>query len=81
MTKTLQGPQGIKLILDKSQVFPDDPGAGTPAMVELKKASSTYWCAINEGELLTHNEPVTLSSKQLQWLHELEDFVNDYLFR
>lgn len=68
-TKTLTGPGGIKLVLDKRQVNPDDPGAGTPAMVRLGEASATYWCAADIGELSGRDgQIVKVNSEQYEWL-------------
>ncbi|RDJ35021.1 MAG: hypothetical protein DWQ19_09305 [Crenarchaeota archaeon] len=62
--KTLHGPKGAILILDQAQVFPDDPGAGTPAMVKYRNNYSTYWCCINEGVC----DEVELPQEVMDWL-------------
>jgi hypothetical protein len=72
--------------LDKSQVFPDDPGAGTPAMVYLDTSkgrhSATYWCAIGEGEVENNHtgEMKQLTEKQLEWLEVLNSEIDNFLF-
>ena len=83
MYQKIKGPSGLVLILDSSQVFPHDPGNGTPAMVVLVKggqeiASSTYTCALNEGELLYHRGYNTyqLSDEELDWLDSMDPKVN-----
>ena len=63
--KTLRGPKGVRLILDQSQVFPDDPGNGTPAIVEYKKHTGTYWCCADTGDC--DGEP--LPDEVLDWLN------------
>jgi len=35
--QTLKGPEGLIIKLDSDQIFPDDPGQGTPAMVIQRK--------------------------------------------
>lgn len=77
-SKLLVGPGGLRLVLDTTQVFPDDPGAGTPAMVYLSKphASATFWCAVDTGEC----DDVRLSDTQCRWLQEQYDEVNDFLY-
>lgn len=50
MNKTVNGPNGVVLVLDRDKVVLDDPGADTPAMVYYKRGSATYWCACGEGE-------------------------------
>lgn len=47
----LDGPCGVRLVLDPSEVYPDDPGAGAPAMVYYRGGSATFWCAQGEGEV------------------------------
>jgi hypothetical protein len=65
--KTLRGPNGVKLILDSSQYFPNDPGNGTPALVEYKGGISTFECARNEGEV-DAGEMIQLPQSVLDWL-------------
>lgn len=85
-TKTLTGPGGLTVELDKDEVFPDDPGNGTPAMVVLRKGRHTYratfHCACNEGYLLADGpraEEIELTDSQVDWLHEHEEEVHDFL--
>jgi hypothetical protein len=77
--KNLIGPGGVRIELDPSQVFLDDPGAGTPAMVYLPfgRGSGTYWCACDTGEV--DGEPL-LTDRQVEWLNEQNTLVNDYLY-
>jgi len=76
MTKqTLIGPNGLRLVLDSAEIFPDDPGQGTPAMVYLRGESATYWCALNEGEV---DRQATNASQQA-WLEAQEDTVSAFL--
>lgn len=81
-TKTLRGPGGITLLLDRSEVFFNDPGAGTPAMVSVPKlfgrACATYTCAAQTGLLLdSRGNDVALSDAQVRWLNseEIENAV------
>jgi len=55
---------GCQLILDPSQVYPDDPSSGTPAMVRYKGHYGTYWCASDAGEV--DGFPIPLSA--MVWL-------------
>ena len=68
--------------LDRSQVFPDDPGNGTPAMVRWRGFSATYWCAVGEEEL--HNwitgEAKKLPASWVQWLGELDREITEFLY-
>lgn len=74
----------LYVVLDRSQVFPDDPGAGTPAMVEYRGAywgSATYWCAVGEGELdRGRHGMMALSDSALEWLESLEDEIEAFLY-
>lgn len=77
---TLYGPQGVKIVLDTDEIIPDDPGAGTPAMVILGEYSATYWYAIATGEVYTNNFDKTLSPRVLQWLEGKEKAVDRFLY-
>jgi hypothetical protein len=78
-TKTLNGPGGIRILLDASEIFPDDPGQGTPALVQLFGATGTYWCVSAEGELLEGGTTRRLTPEQCRWLNDQEDVVTDFL--
>lgn len=82
MKKTSIGPGGIRLELDRSQVYPDDPGQGTPAMVYSASGlnSSTFWCAMAEGTLDSDRGFTFLSEQQIDWLNEQEQTVDDFLY-
>jgi hypothetical protein len=72
----------LTVTLDRAQVFPDDPGEGTPIMVEWTgKAGATYNCAVNEGILSGYgnNEDKELTDKQLEWLDSLENKIEEFL--
>ena len=63
--KTLKGPQNTQLILDQAQVFPDDPGAGTPATVKYRNHYGSYWCCVGDEEC----DGVELPQEVLDWLN------------
>ena len=75
--KTIKGPGGIRIELDSAEIFPDDPGQGTPAMVYLGGYSATYWCAADTGELDCGEKQLSIT--QCNWLHEVEDEVNAFV--
>lgn len=75
--ETRFGPSGIRLELDHTQIFPDDPGAGTPALVIKGDYSATYHCALNEGELDCGG--YQLNDEEVQWLEEQESLVDEFL--
>lgn len=69
--KTLNGPGGIVLELDRSEWFPDDPGRGTPALVCYKGQTASLSCAIGEEEVWSDFR-IPLSKKQVEWLEKQE---------
>jgi hypothetical protein len=81
MKQTLIGPAGLTIVLDSDEIIPDDPGAGTPAMVHLYTASSTYWWAIGEGTLDAGGRDIELSTTQKNWLDAQENAVEEFLER
>jgi hypothetical protein len=80
MKKTLTGPQGLRIVLDSDQIFPDDPGNGTPAMVHVEgKGDATYWFAQGEGIVYGRDGDVPLTATQSNWLNAQEDAVAAFL--
>lgn len=77
MTRTLTGPNNIRIVLDSREIFPSDPGAGTPAMVHYGRYSGTYWCALGEGEIECGE--YTLTDTQYRWIESQEDTVNEFV--
>jgi hypothetical protein len=77
---TLFGPQGIKIILDTDEVIPDDPGQGTPAIVQLGDFGATYWYAIGTGQVYNSGWDRDLTDRQLSWLQGKEAAVNRFLY-
>ena len=83
MKHTFKGPEGLSLELDSEQIFPDDPGQGTPAIVILRDKSrrevdsGTFDCACGEGEL-GHNG-TKLTDVQFEWLCAQNDIVDDFI--
>lgn len=78
-TKTLKFGR-LTLTLDRSQVFPDDPGNGTPAVVSAGRYSSTYWAATGESELLGDGDDVIgLSPAELRWLDAHASVIEEFL--
>ena len=63
----IPGP-GIRLILDASEIIPNDPGAGTPAVVAAGRYSGTFWCAADTGELDCGE--YQLNPRQIEWLDD-----------
>lgn len=62
---TLKGPKGIRLHLDRSKFYPDDPGQDTPALVEYKNSFSTYSFVTDMGETV---DGVVIPAVCLEWL-------------
>lgn len=80
VTRVLEGPHGIFIRLDRSQVIPDDPGAGSPALVheeEGQQRSGTFWCVRDMGEWID-GEP--LDRRQQEWLDQQEGIIEEFLY-
>jgi len=78
--KILIGPAGVTLTLDKSQVFPDDPGSATPALVQYRGCTATYWAACDTAEVGDGRNIYGLSPEQMKWLWDQEDDMMKFLF-
>jgi hypothetical protein len=78
--RRLHGPAGLTLTLDAAEVYPEDPGMGTPALVEVVRgrttANGTFWCALDTGEV---DGTVDLTPHQLLWLSEQHDTVETFV--
>lgn len=71
----LRGP-GLVIELDAEQIFPDDPGQGTPALVVLPSGdTATFNCASSEGEC----DGTQLTPAQCAWLNQQEDAVDSFI--
>lgn len=69
MKKRLVGPHGVTLELDSKEIYPDDPGQGTPAMVEYDGGIGSLTCVENEGCVCCDRRgEIPLPHKSLQWL-------------
>ena len=80
-TKTLEHPEGWKIVLDADQIVPDDPGAGTPAMVHGPRGQSGTYFAVYENEEIGRSDG---SYEQIprsiaRWLDEQFDEVEAFM--
>lgn len=70
--------RGIWIKLDEKQIFQDDPGQGTPALVILKTGETGTWnCVMDTGEV----DGVKLSDGQLAWLNQVAHMVENWLLK
>ena len=76
----------LRIELDANEIYPNDPGQGTPAMVILMDEncrreldSGTFNCAIGEGEL-SHNG-TQLTEAQREWLYSQKTAVDEFITR
>jgi hypothetical protein len=67
----------LRVELDRGEVYPDDPGNGTPALVCVGKNTGTYWCVVSEGELM---DGPTLTQSELRWLASIEPAIELFLY-
>ncbi len=52
-SQTVSGPRGLRLELSAKEIYPKDPGMGTPRLVWFKGDSMTFDCALdNVAELI-----------------------------
>lgn len=80
--QTIVGPGGLKVVLNADEIFPNNPGMGTPCMVELRLtthglATATFECAAAEAELECGEVQLTVS--QAAWLREMSADVDAWL--
>lgn len=67
---------GILIELDASQIFPGDPGQGTPVLVELASGQTGTWnCVTSEGEV----DGVRLTPEQSAWLDDKTPEVEKWM--
>jgi len=72
----------IRIVLDEQQVFPEDPGQGTPDLVEKLDATgrvihtATFNCATSEGELDCGEYHLT--DPEWDWLNAQADAVDKW---
>jgi hypothetical protein len=65
-----------RLILDPAEYFADDPGQGTPALVEgPQDTSGTYFCALETGEVDGRVVPLNV----YRWLCDIEFQVEQFM--
>lgn len=75
----------ITLLMDSSEIFPNDPGQGTPALVIRKdgtrwKQTATYNVATLEGYLDgCRDGDYELNDEELNWLNSMEETVDNFL--
>ena len=67
----------LRVELDRGEVNYDDPGAGTPALVCVGKNTGTYWCVVDQGELM---DGPTLTDEELRWLVSIEPEIESFLY-
>jgi hypothetical protein len=73
--QTLEGPEGLTLELSAKQIFPDDPGQGTPCLCCYLGQTGTYNCVSDQGAV--DDEP--LSGEQIAWINDIYSEVDEWL--
>lgn len=71
--QTLVGPDDIELILDADEIYIDDPGMGTPRIVNIDGETMTLDCAIDNISDIGGTE------EQREWLIKMQDKADDWL--
>lgn len=82
--KQIHKKHGLTLVLDRNEVFEDDPGQGTPAMVYVGEEGGdiccTLWCALGEERIEWDRGCRKLSQRQIDWLEEMEVVASRFLY-
>ena len=81
-TQTYRGPHGWTLVADRRQVFPDDPGNGTPLMVYAPRMCGwgTLGRVLATGEVDDNSGAVIVVPPDvLTWLEDAEDNATEWL--
>lgn len=82
--RTWHGPDGWTVVADRHQVFPDDPGQGTPLMVlsPLGSASGTLARVLDTAETDTNQgNLLPVPGRVMAWLNQIEDEANEWVFQ
>lgn len=78
--QTIMGPRGIKLVLDASQIFPNNPGDGTPCLIYYKRETMTLECGTqNVGEIIPEAESYEDAEWAYDWINSLYDAADEWL--
>lgn len=65
------------IVLDYRQAFPNDPGQGTPAMVEGPKGlTGTFFCVLDTGEI---GGEAAVPQPVMRWLESMQEYVEGYV--
>ena len=73
--QTIKGPGGIKIELDADEIYPNDPGQGTPILVVIGTQTASYNCAGDTGEC---GDTFVLDN-QMKWLNDLDYALDTWL--
>ncbi len=75
--EVLTGPNGIRIEMDAKQIFPDDPGQGTPVLVCFANGDTGTWnCVTSEGETADGTQ---LDDEQKEWIGDMETEVAEWM--
>lgn len=81
-TRKYEGPHGWTLIADRREVYPDDPGNGTPLMVYGPRmcGSGTLGRVLDTGEVDDPNGAVIVVPQSvMDWLNDGEETAQAWL--
>lgn len=80
MTHTFKLHTGLRVDFDSAEIVPDNPGDGTPLLVTKGKYSSTYYCALGEGELDGGRDGYyQLTDFEYRWLEGLQEALDELM--
>jgi hypothetical protein len=70
---------GLKIILDETEIYPKDPGMGTPVIIEknlnFKTYTATWNCGTETGEL----DGYSLTDEEKEWLESKAEQVENWM--
>lgn len=73
---TIRGP-GLKVELDSDQIFPNDPGQGTPVLVVFANEDTGTWnCVTTEGQTA---DGTRVTPEQSKWLDRITPRVEEWM--
>lgn len=76
MRDIIKGP-GISVELDTREIYPHDPGMGTPVLISLDNGETVTWnCGISEGETV---DGTKFNQEELDWLNWVTPQVEQWM--
>lgn len=75
----LEGPKGLRLVLNAREIFPDNPGEGTPRLIEYQGDTMTFDCALDNITDLIGASVYEQAEFAYDWLISVRDEADAWL--